>query len=206
MQFYHSIITEKSFKFLQELEKKYEFILIGGWAVFLYSHSLKSKDIDIIVDYKELARLKEEYDVFKNERLCKYEIKKEEIDVDIYLPYYSDLGINIGEIEKNTVSREGFQVPRPEMLLMLKLYAWESRRSSIKGQKDKIDIFSLVMLPEFDWKKYLKIVRNSGFEKQHKDFVALLKKTRAIKELQVNEQKMSKIRKSVLKFFENFDL
>jgi hypothetical protein len=58
MQFYHEIITEKSFQFLQELKREYEFVLIGGWAVFLYSHSLKSKDIDIIVDYSELAKLK----------------------------------------------------------------------------------------------------------------------------------------------------
>lgn len=202
MEFYHNIITEKSFKFLQELRKNYQFVLIGGWAVFLYSHALKSKDVDIILDYNELAKLKERYDVFKNERLKKYEIKIEEIDIDIYLPHYSDLGIDIREIKKNVVSREGFQVPQLEILLMLKLYAWESRRSSIKGQKDEIDIFSLAILPEFDWKKYLKIVRNSGFEKQHKDFVALLKKTRTIKELRINEQKMSKFRKNVLKFFE----
>lgn len=46
MQFYNEIITQKSFVFLQGLKKEYEFVLIGGWAVFLYSHGLKSKDID----------------------------------------------------------------------------------------------------------------------------------------------------------------
>ena len=50
MQYYHDIITEKSFEFLQELKKKFNFVLIGGWAVFLYARTLKSKDIDIIVD------------------------------------------------------------------------------------------------------------------------------------------------------------
>lgn len=49
MQFYNDIITQKSFAYLQILKKKYDFILIGGWAVFLYSRSLKSKDIDIII-------------------------------------------------------------------------------------------------------------------------------------------------------------
>lgn len=69
MQFYHNIITQKSFEFLQKLNQQYDFILIGGWAVFLYSHSIKSKDIDIILEYHNLARLKEKYDVFKNDRL-----------------------------------------------------------------------------------------------------------------------------------------
>ena len=76
MEYYHSLITQKSFDFLQKLRREFEFILIGGWAVFLYSHSLKSKDIDIIVDYSQLAKLKEIYNVAKNDRLKKYEIKK----------------------------------------------------------------------------------------------------------------------------------
>ena len=50
-EFYHELITEKSFKILQDLRKKIKFILIGGWAVFLYARTLKSKDIDIIIDY-----------------------------------------------------------------------------------------------------------------------------------------------------------
>jgi len=57
MQFYHNLITEKSFEHLKGFKKKYNFVLIGGWAVYLYSKSLKSKDIDIIVDYDELAKM-----------------------------------------------------------------------------------------------------------------------------------------------------
>ena len=52
-EFYHDLITEESFKILQEFGKKFKFILIGGWAVFLYAKSLKSKDIDIVIDYDE---------------------------------------------------------------------------------------------------------------------------------------------------------
>ena len=57
MQFYHNLITEKSFEHLKGFKKKYNFVLIDGWAVYLYSKSLKSKDIDIIVDYDELAKM-----------------------------------------------------------------------------------------------------------------------------------------------------
>lgn len=201
MEFYHNIITEKSFKFLQELRKNYQFVLIGGWAVFLYSRALKSKDIDIILDYEELSKMKEKYDIFKNERLKKYELKFEEIDVDIYLPHYSDLGIDIKRIKEKTSLREGFRVPEPEILLLLKLYAWENRRGSIKGQKDEIDIFSLAILSNFDWQKYYGLTKEFNLEKEHRNFIVLIKKTREIKELKINEQKMSKIRKNILKFF-----
>ena len=89
MQFYHDIITQKSFNYLQDLKKKHDFILIGGWAVFLYSHAIKSKDIDIIISYSELAKMKEMYDLVKNERLRKYEIKIGEFDIDVYLCHFS---------------------------------------------------------------------------------------------------------------------
>ena len=101
MEFYHNLITDKSFKILQDLRKKFDFILIGGWAVFLYTKSLKSKDIDIILDYDELEKIRKEFNLFKNERLKKYEIKIDEVDVDIYLPFFSKLGMPVEEI-KNT--------------------------------------------------------------------------------------------------------
>jgi len=47
-QFYQKIITEKSWEALTVFKKQFDFILIGGWAVYLYTHALKSKDIDII--------------------------------------------------------------------------------------------------------------------------------------------------------------
>lgn len=198
MQYYHNIITEKSFKFLQELRKKYDFILIGGWAVFFYARALKSKDIDIIIDYEELAKLKENYDIFKNERLKKYEIKAGEFDIDIYLPHYSDLGIDISKIKDFAFVKDGFVVPQIEILLMLKLFAWQKRRGSIKGQKDEIDIFSLIVLPEFDWSRYLALVDDFNFKNFHKNLVDLVKRTHRVKELKINEKKMAEFRKRIL--------
>jgi hypothetical protein len=37
-EFYHDLITEKSLKVLQDLKKKFDFILIGGWAIYLYTN------------------------------------------------------------------------------------------------------------------------------------------------------------------------
>ena len=201
MEFYHNIITEKSFKILQALKRQYNFILIGGWAVFLFAGSLKSKDVDIILDYDELAKLKDEYDVIKNERLKKYEVKMEEVDIDIYLPHYSDLGIKVEEVKERTVLRNGFRLPWLEVLFLLKLYAWQSRQGSVKGRKDELDIFSLAMLPEFNWNRYLSLIKDYNFENYHNSFVSLLRDAKNVKELNVNEQKMAKIRKEILKKF-----
>lgn len=198
MQYYHDIITEKSFKFLQEFKQRFQFILIGGWAVFLYTHALKSKDIDVIIDYPELGKLKNEFEVFKNARLKKYEIKTGEFDVDIYLPRYSDLGIDTEEIKKSATVKGGFIVPQLEILFLLKIYAWKARRGSVKGQKDEADLFSLVSLPEFNWQKYKKFAADFKFEEECDLFVNLLKKTSKADVLGLNEQQFSKLKKNIL--------
>ncbi|PIX11418.1 hypothetical protein COZ73_02740 [Candidatus Falkowbacteria bacterium CG_4_8_14_3_um_filter_36_11] len=198
MQFYHDFITQKSFEYLQKLKNKFQFILIGGWAVFLYTKSLKSKDIDIIVDYENLAKMKEVGEIRKNNRLKKYEVSEGNFDIDIYVPYYSELGMPIEEIQKNSKNKEGFTAPEPEILLLLKLYAWHNRRGSAKGQKDELDIFSLALLSEFDWRKYAGFVEKYDFSELNKEFKNLLKATRRIKDLNINEQKMAKSKKRIL--------
>lgn len=172
----------------------------------MYSHSLKSKDIDIILDYPELAKLRESHDVFKNDRLKKYEIKEGDFDVDIYLPYYSELGIDVKIIEENLTAREGFVVPSLEVLLLLKLRAWQSRQGSVKGKKDELDILSLIILPEFNWEKYLSLVEELDLGAYNDSLISLIEKTRRIGELGVNEQKMAKIRKDIfdkMRFYGN---
>jgi len=198
MQYYHDIITEKSFVFLTKLVKQFDFTLIGGWAVFVYTRALKSKDIDLIVDYAELGKIREEYAVAKNDRLKKYEIATGEFDVDIYLQHYSALGIPAETVIENAVLREGFRVPPLEMLFLLKLYAWREREGTPKGEKDKIDIFSMAFLPEFDWKKYREFVHALRLGSLHERFVPLLKHTAVVPELGVNPNAMAKYKKHVI--------
>lgn len=199
MQFYNDTITQKSFSYLQSMRKKYDFILIGGWAVYLYSKNLKSKDIDIIIDYDVLAGLKETEEVFKNERLSKYEINAGYFDVDIYLPHYSKLGVEVEEIKKHIANKDGFVVPVLEILFLMKLFAWHNRRGSSKGQKDELDIIGLAVLPEFDWKKYLKFVKKYNFSNYSEEFIKFLKKVCNAKELNINEQKMAKTKKRIFR-------
>jgi len=197
MEYYQNLITEKSFKVLQDMKRKYKFILIGGWAVFLYTHSLKSKDIDIIIEYEELEKIKKGFDLNKNDRLKKYEIIVDEIDIDLYLPFYSNPGVKAEEIKNYLNSLEGFSVPKPEILLILKQKAYSKRLGSPKGEKDKIDIIGLLNLG-LDFKLYKKILKKYDMENYAKDLKNLLKITTEVPELKLNQFKYSKLKKKVL--------
>ena len=157
MDYWHNILTEKSWKLLQDIKKAFPFTLIGGWAVYLWAHTHKSKDIDIIVDYETLTKLKKEYNARKNDHLKKYEITKGEIDIDIYIPHYSKLIIPVEEIGTTTI--EGFSVASLEYLLILKQAAERERKESEKGEKDRIDIVSLLFACDIDFKTYHELLK-----------------------------------------------
>lgn len=197
-EFYHDLITQKSFKILQDLRRKFNFILIGGWSVFLYTQALKSKDIDIIVDYNELEKFKKEFNIFKNERLKKYQAKIEEIDIDIYLPYFSDLKFPIEEIKNYLQSIEGFQVPLPEILLILKIATYFERENTTKGNKDLIDIFSLLKEKKINWKTYKEIIEKYNLNKINEKLKELISSQRAIPQINLLSHQMAKLKKEVL--------
>lgn len=201
MSYYHDIITEKSFVLLQQLKHQHNFVLIGGWAVYFYTKRLKSKDIDIIVDYNELEKLRTNHDLTKNDRLKKYEIKKEGIDVDIYVPYFSELGIPAEIIIQNTTSREGFILPQIEILLILKQKAWLARKESLKGDKDRIDILSLVS-QNIDWNRYSELSKENRLDPLFKETLfKLLETTREVPELNLNAHQYARLKK---KCFDGF--
>lgn len=173
MEFWNSLLTEESWKILQELNKKYNFILIGGWAVYLWTKNQKSKDIDIVVDILELQKLKQE-NLIKNDRLKKYEIKRGEIDIDIYVSHFSKLAIPAEDIKKYASKVEGFNVTIPELLLILKQRAFQEREYSVKGEKDKLDILSILFFTEFDFKKYFMIVKSYKLESYVRSLIRII--------------------------------
>jgi hypothetical protein len=200
-EFWHNLITEKSFHLLQELKKDFNFVLIGGWAIYLYTHSLKSKDIDVIVDLETLGQLKQKFQVYKNERLQKYEIKIKGIDVDIYIPYWSDLGLPIEKIMKDTASIEGFKLPSKEILLALKLFVYSQRKISLKGKKDLIDIISLLYFNGVDFKKFENFLKNNDLLKLKDELNEILRTTISLEELDLNQKKFSDFKKKILLLF-----
>jgi len=193
-QYYQQYLTDKSFLLLTQLKKKYRFILIGGWAVYFYTRALKSKDIDIIIDFSELQKVRKDYHLEKNERLRKYQIKIEEIDIDIYLPHYSNLGILVEDIVKKTTVVNNFTLLKKEALFLTKLTAYKNRKSSVKGQKDLIDIISLACLPDFDFR----IFKEEEAVDYRKAFIELLSTTKEIPEINLNRYYYSKKKKGLL--------
>ena len=81
MEFWQNWVIDKEVSCLTRAEKKYKFILIGGWAVYFLTKLLKSKDIDIIVDFGELERMKVEMRIEKTEFLKKYSCEIEGISM-----------------------------------------------------------------------------------------------------------------------------
>lgn len=175
MEYWNDIITEKSWSLLQKIRKKFDFILIGGWAVYLWTKALKSRDIDIIIDFDTLNKLKTEYDLRKNENLKKYELKIDEVDIDIYIPFYSELALPINILKKKISTIQGFKVVNPEFLLILKQKVELERSHSEKGEKDRIDILSLVLNIDINFKEYYKLLKENNLISYSERLIKIIK-------------------------------
>src|SRR3989344_646686 len=197
MEFWNSLLTEKSWNILQDLKNKFDFILIGGWANYLWTKTHKSKDIDIIIDLKTLYKIKNEYKLIKNDRLKKYEIKFDEIDIDIYVPYYSKLSLPIEDLGNYFTAVEGFKVVIPEVLLILKQGAELDRGNSIKGQKDRIDIMTLLLHSDINFKRYNKILKRYNLN-YLKELKRIIKTFKDLKHLNTNVKDFKKIKNKLL--------
>lgn len=199
MEFWNSLLTEKSWNILAELKKKpFRFILIGGWAAYLWTKLHKSKDVDIVIkDFKDLDYLKKEYNLKKNDSLKKYEIQFEEIDVDIYVPHFSKLAIPAEDITKYTTRIEGFEVVIPEVLLILKQGAELDRKDSVKGSKDQVDIMTLLCYSEVDFKKYSELLNKYKIEDYKRRLKEIINSFRDIQYLNLNPRQF-KLKKRAL--------
>ncbi len=199
MEFWNSLLTEKSWRIMQELKKEnFRFIVIGGWAAYLWTRQHKSKDIDVILpNIKDLDILKQKYILRKNDNLKKYEVKFEEIDLDIYVPYYSQLTISLENIETSKV--EGFEVVTPEILLILKQGAEFNRSESVKGQKDRIDIMTLLCYSGVNFKKYNELLEKNKLKSYHQRLKEIITNFKDLKHLNLNVKDYSKKKKELLK-------
>ncbi len=201
MEFWNSELTEESWKRLIELRGEIGFVLIGGWAVYLYSRLHKSRDIDIIIDYGALNELRGKYAINKNDRLHKYEIKLEKFDIDIYLPNYSRLTIPAEDILSDYKKEvDGFAVPIPEVLLALKLGAMKDRVNSLKGSKDQIDVLGLLFYSGIDLALFSGIMKKYGLTDYLRDLQRLLRTfdKDMLKYVNLNEKSFSELKRKRL--------
>jgi hypothetical protein len=175
VEFWNEMLTRESWEKLLELSKEYKFIVIGGWAAYVWTHAHKSKDIDIVVGYDELRRFGANFRLEKNERMGKYEIKMDKFDIDIYLPAFSKLAIPLEELGKLCTKIEGLEVPKPEALAILKQAAEIGRRGSIKAKKDAIDLLSILIHAPFEWGEYSKLAKRYGLSNYPQELLHVIR-------------------------------
>ncbi|KKP46362.1 MAG: hypothetical protein UR39_C0011G0014 [Candidatus Woesebacteria bacterium GW2011_GWA1_33_30] len=199
MAYYHDLVTEKSWEELKKLSKSIDLLLIGGWAVYLYTKALKSKDIDILIEYSELIKLKKDYELNKNERLLKYEARREEIQIDIYLPHYSNIGIPIEDLIKQKISLEGFMVIKKEYLIALKLFTLKERGRTPKGKKDFLDLLSLFLTDDIDIKQIYILTNKYKLGSSTSFFEEMLNEYVEVPEIGLNKHLFKKLKVKILK-------
>ena len=168
-------VVERSWRVLGMLKGFADFVLIGGWGVYLWTRKLKSRDIDVYVDQKNFYKLQSEltqrgYALKRNVRLMEFEALIGDVEVDIYTPFVSKLVIPCLDVFDRKLYSviEGFKVTIPEVLLLLKAQAAQDRWHAEKGLKDRVDIISLLkyadvkpdvlkqMLTQYDMKHALR--------------------------------------------------
>jgi hypothetical protein len=165
-------IVEKSWQILGELKGLAEFVLIGGWGVYMWTRKLKSRDIDIYIDQENFYKLQSEllqknYALKRNVRLKKFEAIIDDVEVDIYTPFMSNLAVPCLDVfNKKLYSLiERFNVVIPEVLLLLKAQAAQQRWHAEKGVKDRVDIISLLKFAGIKRDLLEQIL--STYDKQH---------------------------------------
>ena len=52
-ELWNEVVVEKSYEILNNLKAELDFVVIGGWASWLYTKTVKSKDIDIYVNFED---------------------------------------------------------------------------------------------------------------------------------------------------------
>lgn len=200
MEFWNSEITNDSWNELLVLSRTYNFILIGEWAIYLYTKLHKSRDIDIVVDYDQFWILSKDFQLRKNPSLRKYEIKFQKFDIDVYTPFYSRLTVPVQDLINNFTIIENIKVPKIEELLILKLGAFDERVDSIKGQKDRLDIAGLVFYSSVDYARFTELLNKYEKRVYYKLLMNAVGNIdpRLLQYLNLNESTYAKMKKKAL--------
>lgn len=175
MELWNEIVVEKSYNVLNRIKTELDFVIIGGWASWFHTKTVKSKDIDMYVNFEDFFNFQKilaDRGIFisLNQKLKKYEAKIDEVEIDIYTPKYCDLIVPCKDVfsEKWYKKIGGFKVILPEPFLILKLNAEENRSGTIKGFKDRIDILSMIYKIDLDKKLLSDIEKRYNFAAKNK--------------------------------------
>jgi len=165
-------VVDRAWQVLEELKGLADFVLIGGWGVYLWTRKLKSRDIDVCIDQENFYRLQSallhrDYALKRNVRLMKFEALIGDVEVDIYTPFLSKLVVPCLDVFGKRLYSviERFSVAIPEVLLLLKAQAAQQRWHAEKGVKDRVDIISLLRFADIKRDVLKQMLRE--YDKEH---------------------------------------
>jgi hypothetical protein len=134
-------------------------ILIGGWATFVRVGGEISLDIDLITSQEsrhKLEQLMTDLSPSNNHQGRKLRATIDDVHLDIYLPYESQLGgklrlkVEVLAEYPDELSFEKWTLLRLEAHIATKMAALLDRHFSEKGQKDAREILALLKLDGVD--------------------------------------------------------
>jgi len=134
-------------------------ILIGGWATFIRVGGEISLDIDLITSQEsrhKLEQLMTDLSPSNNHRGRKLRATIDNVHLDIYLPYESQLGdrlrlkVEVLAEYPDELKFEKWTLLRLEAHVATKMAALLDRHFSEKGQKDAREILALLKLGDVD--------------------------------------------------------
>ncbi len=134
-------------------------ILIGGWATFVRVGGEISLDIDLITSPESRHRLEQvttDLSSSSNHQGRKLRATIDDVHLDIYLPYESQLGerlrlkVEILAEYPDEFSFEKWTLLRLEAHIATKMAALLDRHASVKGEKDAREMLSLLRLDGAD--------------------------------------------------------
>jgi hypothetical protein len=134
-------------------------ILIGGWATFIRVGGEISLDIDLITSQEsrhKLEQLMTDLSPSNNHQGRKLRATIDNVHLDIYLPYESQLGgrlrlkVEVLAEYPDELSFEKWTLLRLEAHITTKMAALLDRHFSEKGQKDAREILALLKLEDAD--------------------------------------------------------
>lgn len=134
-------------------------ILIGGWATFVRVGGEISLDIDLITSQESRHRLEKlmtDLSPSNNHQGRKLRGTIDDVHLDIYLPYESQLGgklrlkVEVLAEYPDELTFEKWTLLRLEAHIATKMAALLDRHFSEKGQKDAREILALLKLEDID--------------------------------------------------------
>jgi hypothetical protein len=146
-------------------------VLLGGWATFIRTGVAKSHDIDVIVDYATLDRLRAKYELSASRHIGgqKFEVKLEGVAVDVYPVYQSKLGqrlkVPVEALLNQSEKVDRVRVLKAEAQFVAKMAALLDRPDTLPGEKDRLEMWSLLSTgKELDFKLVARLLSEAGWQ------------------------------------------